>query len=104
MLPHLQRLAEAVDVLGDPKLGDPALAGDLAVALHPGGREVLGRGGLEVVGAQVEVVVAQHRAAIQAGKSATGGEIDSARRCEETRRNPSPGPAAAALGLPECSC
>ena len=34
--PHVQRLREAVDVLGDAQLGDPALARRLAVALDVG--------------------------------------------------------------------
>ena len=58
--PDVERLREAVDVFGDAQLGDAPLAGHLAVALDVGRREVLGRGGVEVVGAQVEVVVGEH--------------------------------------------
>jgi hypothetical protein len=37
VLPDLERLREAVDVLGDAELGDPVLLGRLAVALGVGG-------------------------------------------------------------------
>ena len=43
VLPDVERLGEAVDVLRDAELGDPALLGDGAVALGVGGREVLAR-------------------------------------------------------------
>ena len=38
VLPDVERLREAVDVLGDAELGDPALARRLAVALDVGRR------------------------------------------------------------------
>ena len=53
---------EAVDVLGDPELRDPALLGHLAVALGVAGGEVLLGGRVVLVGAQVDVVVGQHAA------------------------------------------
>ena len=59
--PDLERLAEAVDVFGDAELGDPALGGGLAVALGVGRRVVLGDARVGVVGAQVQVVVGEHR-------------------------------------------
>ena len=43
VLPDVERLLEAVDVLGDAQLGDPALARGLAVALDVGLGEVLVR-------------------------------------------------------------
>ena len=50
-----------MDVLGDAELRDPALGRGLAIALGVGGGEVA-RGGVPgVVGAQVDVVVGQHR-------------------------------------------
>ena len=62
VLPDLERLHEAVDVLGHAELLDPALGRGLAVALDVLGREVaLGRGAL-LVGPQVHVVVSQQGA------------------------------------------
>src|SRR5208337_4580435 len=59
---------EAVDVFGDPELGDPALLRALAVALHIGLAVVLGGARVALVGAQVQVIVGEHRRpAIQAG-------------------------------------
>ena len=64
VLPHLERLGEAVDVLGHPELLDAALGRAGAVALGVGGRQVaLGRRRVDVVGAQVDVVVGEHAAA-----------------------------------------
>ena len=69
VLPHLERLGEAVDVLGHPQLLDAALRRARPVALGVLGRQVaLGRRGLDVVGAQVDVVVGQHAAPILAGR------------------------------------
>ena len=53
--------AEAIDVLRDAELADPPRARLLAIALGVGLREVLGRARVEVVGAQVNVVVGEHR-------------------------------------------
>ena len=56
----VERLAEAIDVLGDAELGDPVLPGGFQVAVHVlGGEELLG-GGAGVVGAQMHVVVRKH--------------------------------------------
>jgi hypothetical protein len=60
VLPDLQRGGEAVHVLGDAQLGDPAFGGGLAVALRVGRREVLARGCVRLVRAQMDVVVGQH--------------------------------------------
>src|SRR6185503_7361163 len=61
VLPDLQRLAEPVDVLGDAELGDAVLLGGGPEALGVARREVLAGGGALVVGAEVDVVVGQHR-------------------------------------------
>jgi hypothetical protein len=58
--PDVERRREAVDVLADAELGDPALGRDGAVVLGVGGGEVALRPGLELVRAQVDVVVGQH--------------------------------------------
>src|SRR3954452_22309936 len=62
VIPDGERLVEPVDVLGDAELGDPALLGDLAVAVGVGGREGLGRGGVRIVPAEMDVEVGQHGA------------------------------------------
>ena len=62
VIPDGERLVEAVDVLGDAELGDPALLGDLAVAVGVAGREGLGGGGVRVVLAEMDVEVGQHGA------------------------------------------
>ena len=59
--PDLERLAEAVDVFGDPQLRDPALGGRLPVALDVRLRVVLLDARVQVVLAQVHVVVGEHR-------------------------------------------
>ncbi len=60
VLPHAERLLEAVDVLGDAQLGDPVLVGDGAIA----GDVLLGEVGLgagvQVVLAKVQVIVGEH--------------------------------------------
>ena len=70
--PHIERLAEAVDVLRDAELLDSPRARGAAVARRVRRREVLLRCRLERVGAQVKVIVGEHEtllrwtAAIQA--------------------------------------
>jgi len=60
MGPDVERLAEAVHVLGHAQLGDAALRRDLPVALGVGrGEEPLG-GRAGRVGAQMHVQVGQH--------------------------------------------
>ncbi len=51
VLPDLERLLEAVDVLGHAQLGDVALTRRIAIALDIGLGEVLGGGRAELVGA-----------------------------------------------------
>ena len=76
---------EAVDVLGDPELGDAALVGRRTVALEVVRREVLVGAGVEVVWAQMEVVVGEHSGrAIQAGSRALGRAASSS---SATRRS-----------------
>ena len=65
VLPDVERLFEAVDVLGDPQLGDPALARRLAVALGVRRREVQLGGRAGLVGAKVDVVVGEHAVRLQ---------------------------------------
>ena len=57
---RLERLGEAVDVLGDAQLGDPRLAGGREVAVDVLGGEVALRRRVRLVRAQVQVVVGQH--------------------------------------------
>ena len=61
MAPEVERLGEAVDVLGDAELRDPGRlgGGQIAVDVLAGEEALAGRVGL--VGAQVEVVVGEHR-------------------------------------------
>ena len=61
MAPQLERLDEAVDVLGDAQLLDPGGVRRLAVALDVLRREVALRRRPGLVRAQMEVVVGQHR-------------------------------------------
>ena len=65
MVPDLERLGEAIHVLGHPELLDLALGGRLAVALgiHRGerGRRRRAR---RIIDAQVHVVVGQHEASL----------------------------------------
>ena len=59
--PDVERLAEAVNVLGDPELLDPRLRGGLEVAVDVLAREPAPlRRRRVAVGAQVQVVVGQH--------------------------------------------
>ena len=58
--PEVERLAEAVDVLGDAQLLDPGRRGGGQVALDVLGGEVALDGGPVLVRAQVQVVVGQH--------------------------------------------
>ncbi len=58
--PEIERLAEAVDVLGDPQLLDPGGRGGSQVALDVLGGEVALERGPLLVRAQVQVVVGQH--------------------------------------------
>ena len=58
--PRSQALIEAVDVLGDPELGDPRGVRRVAVALDVRGAERIREGRVAVIGAQVDVVVGQH--------------------------------------------
>ncbi len=51
MLPDIERLLEAVDVLGHTQLGDIALTRRIAIALNVGLREVLGWRRAKLVGA-----------------------------------------------------
>jgi hypothetical protein len=60
VLPDLERLGEAVDVLGDAELADAPLLRDPAISLGVGGLELLGRQRLRLVGSQVDVIVGQH--------------------------------------------
>jgi hypothetical protein len=62
VIPYVERLAEPVDVLGDAELLDPLRPCGLKVALHVRGREVLLRARTEVVRAQVNVIIGEHRA------------------------------------------
>jgi hypothetical protein len=62
VLPEIEGLAEAVDVLGDPELLDPGALGGVEVALDVLGREVALEAGPPLVGAQVKVVVGEHGA------------------------------------------
>ena len=59
--PEVERLGEAVDVLGDAELLDPRRLGGGQVAVDVLGREVALRRRCRLVGAQVQVVVGQHR-------------------------------------------
>ena len=59
--PHVERLREAVDVLGHPELLDSALGGGLPVTLRVRGREVRVGRRVVLVGTEVHVVVGQHR-------------------------------------------
>ena len=88
VLPDVERRAEAVDVLGDAELLDPALGGDVAVALGVGGGEVaLGRRGLDVVGAQVDVVVGQHGGTLALAEQQLGdAQVERRRHLEVLRR------------------
>src|ERR1044072_4758360 len=62
MAPEVERLGEAVDVLGDAELLDPGLGGGGKVAIDVlGGEEALGRR-LLIVGPQVQVIVGEHGA------------------------------------------
>src|ERR1700679_3807258 len=58
--PEVERLAEAVDVLGDAQLLDPGGVGGGPVALRVLGGEVTLEGGSVLVGAEVEVVIGEH--------------------------------------------
>ena len=60
VVPELERLGEAVDVLGDAELGDPGRRRRLEVAVDVLGGEVALGGRPVLVGAEVEVVVGQH--------------------------------------------
>ena len=60
VLPDVERLPEAVDVLGDAELLDPRAGRRLQVAIDVLAREVALEGGVGVVGPQVQVVVGQH--------------------------------------------
>ena len=72
VLPDVERLGEAMDVLGDAQLADPPLLRHRAVALGVARREVLGGGGAVVVGAEVDVVVGQHGRVILRAHHARG--------------------------------
>ncbi len=61
MAPDLERLTKAVDVLGDAQLGDPGRLRGGQVALDVLRGEVALRRRVLLVGAQVQVVVGQHR-------------------------------------------
>ncbi len=67
VLPDLQRLREAVDVLRAAQFGDPPLLGNGAVAIDVRRGEVLRRIGAGLVGPQVQVVVGQHRPGLMRG-------------------------------------
>ena len=69
--PDVERLHEAVDVLGHAQLLDPALRGRLAVAVDVRRGEVALRRRVVLVGAQVHVVVGQHSAASARARSAS---------------------------------
>jgi hypothetical protein len=58
--PEVERLAKAVDVLGDPQLLDPGRGGGVPVALDVRGGEVPLRRRVLLVGPQVQVIVGQH--------------------------------------------
>ena len=60
VIPDLERLREAVDVLGDAKLRDPGGLGGLQVAVGVLLGEVLGGRRISLVRPKVEVVVGEH--------------------------------------------
>ena len=91
VLPDVERLHEAVDVLGHAELLDPALGRGLAVALGVRGGEVALGGGALLVGAQVDVVVGQHQRRTprpSAGPSARGDLEVLGRRLHHAHRSP----------------
>src|ERR1035441_6783943 len=66
VLPHGQRLLKAVHVLRNPELNDPTLACHRPVALDVGRSEVPLGGRARLVGSKMQVIVGEHRPAIQA--------------------------------------
>src|SRR6185312_2512851 len=69
VLPDVERLPEAVDVLGRPQLPDPRLLGRLAIARDVSGGEVLGGGRAVAVGTEVHVIVGEHQGERSASSS-----------------------------------
>ena len=73
--PHVERLFEAVDVLGDSQLGDSALARRGPVALGVCRREVQLGGRAELVGPEVDVVIGEHMIENRGPGSAAHGRL-----------------------------